>query len=240
MTGNHSITRDPLYYIVVGFFAALTTGLPAIMGQPRFLPFIQTLALTIFVIIPLHQNYRRGALKVMAIWLPIQFILLTLLSSLFLAQLEHAFTNGFAYRGDITAWFFGGAPHPTGLLQQPVTFVIELAGVILGTLVSAGFVGTWFLIRLINQSAYSTGILLGALDSSAQALLVIPYWSLIRAAGYAGLVILCAQPLLTYNWSPSYYWQTQRKLIVYSILLVLLGILLELFLPSLVARPPVP
>jgi hypothetical protein len=240
MTDSHSITRDPLYYIVVGFFALLTTGLPAIMGQPRFLPFIQTLALTIFVIIPLHQNHRNGAIRVMAIWLPIQFILLTLLSRLFVTQLEHAFTDGFAFRGDITAWFFGGAPHPTGLIEQPMAFVMELAGVILGSLVSAGFVGTWFLVRLINQSAYGTGILLAALENPVQSLLVIPYWSLIRAAGYGGLVILCAQPLLTYNWSPSYYWQTQRKLILYSILLVLLGILLELFLPAIVARPPVP
>ena len=103
MSDNSSITRDPLYYIVVGFFATLTTVLPAIMGQPRFLPIIQTLALTTFMVMPLHRRYQRGAVMVMAIWLLIQYSLLTLLTRFFGTQIEHAFTNGFAYRGAITA-----------------------------------------------------------------------------------------------------------------------------------------
>jgi hypothetical protein len=66
-------------------------------------------------------------------------------------------------------------------------------------------------------------------------LLVIPYWTLLRAAGYAGLIVLFAMPLLTYNWSPSYYWRHHRTLILISTGLVILGFIVELFLPGLVA-----
>jgi hypothetical protein len=239
MTDDTSITRDPIYYFTVGFFVLLTTALPALMGQPRFLPIIQTLALTIFVAVAIHRHNLRGAIKVMALWLPIQFIVLTLLTFVFGQQLEAAFTNGFLYRGAITAWFFAGTLLPAGLVSEPSTYVIEIAGILLGSLASAGLVGIWFLVRLVNQAAYGTGILLASLQDPGQSLLVLPYWTLLRAAGYAGLIVLCAEPLLTYNWSPGYYWQQHRRLLLVSVTLVLLGLLLELFLPGIVARAPV-
>jgi hypothetical protein len=238
-TDNYSLTRDPLYYIMVGFFAAFTTILPALMGQPRFLPFIQTLILTLFIAVPLRRHHPRGALNVLAIWLPLQFFLITLLTRFFGTQLEHAFIDGFAYRGAITAWFFGGALHPSGIIATPFAYVIEFLGVILGSLVSLGLIGTWFLVRLTDQAAFGTGILLTSLVNPGQSLLVLPYWSLLRASGYAGFVILCAQPLLINNWSPLYYWQTQRKLVVYSTVLLIAGLLLELFLPNLLVLPPI-
>jgi hypothetical protein len=113
-----------------------------------------------------------------------------------------------------------------------------MAGIIFGSLVTSGLAGIWLLIRLINQSASGTGILLASLANPAQSLLVIPYWTLLRAAGYAGLIVLCAMPLLTYTWSPSYYWQNHRRAISISVALILLGLLVELFLPGLVARRP--
>jgi hypothetical protein len=238
MADNDSITYDPIYYNTVGFFALLTTVLPALMGQPRFLPILQTIALTSFVAVALHHRNPRGALKVMAVWLPIQFIVLTVLTRFLGAQTEAAFTNGFAYRGAIASWFFAGAPYPDGLISSPLSYLLEFAGIVIGSLATAGLVGVWILVRLVNQAAYGTGILLTSLQTSWHALLVIPYWTLLRIAGYAGMVVLCAEPLLTYNWSPSYYWQNHRKLILVSVALVLLGLIIELFLPGIVARSP--
>lgn len=238
ITDNDSITYDPIYYSTAGFFALLTSALPALMGQPRFLPILQTVTLTIFVAVTLHHRNPRGAIKVMAVWLPIQFIVLTLLTRFFGAQTEAAFTNGFVYRGAIAAWFFAGAPYPDGFVISPLSHLLEVVGIVIGSLATAGLVGIWILVRLINQAAYGTGILLTSLQTSWHALLVIPYWTLLRAAGYAGMIVLCAEPLLTYNWSPSHYWLNHRKLILVSVALIVLGFVLELFLPGIVARPP--
>ena len=237
-SARKTITSDPLYYIVAAFFALLTTALPAILGQPRFLPIIQTLSLITFISVALHNRNVRGAITIIATWLPIQFLVILLLTRLLDGHLETAFSDGFAYRAAITAWFFAGAPHPAGLANQPLAYLIEFGGVVIGSLVTAGLVGTWFLMRLVNQAAYGTGILLATLANPGQAFLVIPYWTLMRAAGYAGLIVLCAMPLLTYRRSPTYYWQYHRKLILVSLALVAIGILVELFLPGIVARPP--
>lgn len=234
-----SITYDPLYYTTVGFFALLTTALPAALGQPRFLLFLQTVTLFVFVAVTLHRRNPRGARRVMLIWLPIQFITVVLLTLGLPGQLEAAFTDGFAYRGAITAWFFGGAPYPDAVATDFGALLFELLGILVGTLITAGLAGIWLLVRLLNHAAFGTGILLASLEQPAQSLLVIPYWTLLRAAGYAGFIILCAMPLLTYTWSPAYYWRNHRRLIVVSALLLTLGFLLELVLPGLLARPPV-
>lgn len=237
-TSATSITRDPVYYITAAFFAVLTTALPAGLGQPRFLPILQTVTLTTFVAVTLYNRHPRGALRVLAIWLPIQFIVMTLMSTLLPAQIEDAFTAGFAYRGAITAWFFGGAPYPNGLSSQPVPYFIEVIAVFIGSLFTAGLVGIWFLVRMVNLAAFGTGILLETLANPAQSLLVIPYWTLLRATGYSGVIVLCAMPLSTYNWSPAYYWHQHKRLILISIGLIILAIVVELMLPGIVARPP--
>jgi hypothetical protein len=237
-TTSQSITNDTIYYVMAAVFALLTTALPALMGQPRFLPIIQTLSLTTFVTIALRHRNVRGALALMAIWLPIQFILLTLLTTLLPTQVEHAFTDGFAYRASITTWFFGGAPHPDGFALGWTVRIVEIVAIVIGSLATAGLLGIWFLVRLVNQAAYGTGILLATIDSSLYTLLVIPYWTLLRAAAYAGLIVICALPLLTYQWSPTYYWRQHRRLIVTSLVLLLLALLFELFLPGLLARTP--
>ena len=126
-----SITSDPIYFITAAFFALITTALPALMGQPRFLPIIQTVSLITFISVALHHRNVRGAIRVIALWLPIQFIVITLLTRLLGGQLEAAFNDGFAYRAAITAWFFGGAPHPSGLATQPLAYLIEFVGIVI-------------------------------------------------------------------------------------------------------------
>jgi hypothetical protein len=235
---RQSITFDPIYYTTAAFFALLTTALPAILGQPRFLPIVQTLALTTFVTVALHHRNVPGAVKIVALWLPIQFLAITLLTWFFGTQLESAFNDGFAYRAAITSWFFAGAPFPHGLTSAPAATAIEVAAVLLGSLATAGVIGFWFLVRLVNQAAYGAGILMEMLTNPAQAFLVIPYWTLLRAAAYGGLIVPCALPLLTYQWSPVYYWGHHRRLVVISVALLALALLVELFLPDVVARPP--
>lgn len=240
MSDNQSITRDPIYYITVCFFALLTTLLPAALGQRNFLPILQTIFLTIYIAVPLHHRNFGGALRIIALWLPIQFVVILLLTFLFPNHLQTSIPDGFAFRGAISAWYSAIAPFPNGLISNPIGYVIEFAAILLGSLATAGLVGIWFLVRLVNQAAFGTGILLGYISNPMEALLVIPYWTLLRTVGYAGLVVLCANPLLTYNWSPTYYWQNHRKLILVSVALLLLGLALELFLPGIVTRRPVP
>ena len=240
MTHHNSITRDPIYYVTVAIFALLTTVLPALLGQPRFLPIIQTLSLTIFVAITLHRRHPRGALNIMVGWLFLQFVFMTLLTRIFPLQVESAIVDGFAYRGAITSWFFGGAPHPNALTANPGAFLLEVIGVVIGSLITAGLIGNWILMGIVNQSAYATGILWSSLANPGQSFLVIPYWTLLRIAGYAGLIILAAMPILTGTWSPTYYWQNHRRLILVSVGLLIAAVIVELFLPGIVARPPLP
>ena len=110
---------------------------------------------------------------------------------------------------------------------------------IVGGLATAGLVGAWFLARTVNLAAYGTGILIRTLDDGGL-WRTVPYWTLLRVAGLGGLLTLCAEPLLTSQWSPLYYWRARRRLILISSTLLLLGLLLELFLPNLVTFSAVP
>jgi hypothetical protein len=111
--------------------------------------------------------------------------------------------------------------------------LLELVGVLLGSLVSVGLIGVWFLVKSVNLAAYNMGVLLIPLQSAAGLLLALPLWSLLRIAGYAGLVILLSEPGITGNWQPGHYWRTRQRLIVIAGGLLLGGLLLELFLPDL-------
>lgn len=233
-----SITRDPLYTGIVAFFALLTTALPALLGQPNFMPILQAAVLTALVAFPLSRREVDTALRLTALWLALQFLLLTLLTRVFDAQIEQAIHQGFTYRGDITAWFYNGAPLPNSITTTPGPRLRELLGIVLGSLATAGLVGMWFLMRVVNLAAYSAGILWSTLEVPLHLLLILPYWTLTRIAAYAGLVILLAQPLLTYTWSPLTFWRSQRTLILTSLGLLLLALLLEIILPGLVARSP--
>ncbi|MBX3015759.1 MAG: hypothetical protein KF832_29840 [Caldilineaceae bacterium] len=231
----YSIVNDPIYYGTVGFFALLTTSLPAVLGQPNFLPIVQTLALFIFLLIPLRQGMLRQALLVVVLWLGIQFTLMGTLTWLLESNVERAIHGGFQYRMAYTAWFFGAASvlRPDSLMAQPLARMLELLGVILGSLVSGGLIGVWFLVKSVNLAGYSMGTLLVAFNNLPGIILALPLWTLCRIAGYAGLVLLLSQPALNGNWQLAAYWRTQRWLITPTFALLLIGLLLELFLPDL-------
>lgn len=235
MQPSYSLARDPIFYITVGFFAFLTTSLPTVIGQPNFLPLVQTLALFIFLLVPLRQGLIRQALWVMAIWLSIQFMVVTALTWFLEARAERAFHDGFQYRMAYVAWFYRAADaiRPDSFTAVPFSRLLELVGVLLGSLISIGLVGIWFLVKSVNLAAYNMGVLLVALNSAIGLLLALPIWSLLRIAGYAGLVILLSEPGITGVWQPSYYWRTRQQMIVIAGGLLLGGLLLELFLPDL-------
>lgn len=236
MQETYSLTRDPLYYVTVGFFALLTTAIPAILGQPRFLPVIQALALTVFVAIPLRKGHLRGALNVMALWLTLQFILITLLAWAFGGLVEKAIQDGFTYRGQMAVWFYDGALLPRGIQAAPWSRFVEFAGIVAGSLLTAGLVGNWFLVRAVDLAGFGAGSLFATLATPALLPWMIPVWALVRIAGYAGLVILLAEPILTDRWSASAVLSRRRKLLFLSLGLVAAGLLLELVLPGLMAR----
>ncbi len=238
MSTTPSITRDPVYPATAAFFALLTTALPALLGQPRFLPVAQTLSLTVFVALALRHGNLRGALRIMALWLTVQFVLMVVFARFFGSQVEHAITGGFAYRGDITSWFFGAGPLPDSVSAAPLRRVIELVLVTAGSLLSAGFLGVWVVVNVLNRAGFGMGVLLSALANGGDAFFTLPLWTLLRVAGYAVATVIFAEPLLTGAWSPRRLWSARRGLLLTALGLIAAGLVLEPLLSSLFARPP--
>jgi hypothetical protein len=233
MQTKDSLLHDPLFYITLGFFALLTTGLAAALGQPRFLPISQTVALFVFLTMAIRRGMVREAVWILVVWIVLQIATLSVVTRLVPGQVEQAISNGFFYRTDFLAWFYGGEALPASLAVQPATRLIELAGVLLGSLVTGGLLGVWFLVRAANLAAYSAGALWQDSGFVGHLFAGLPLWTLLRLAGYGGFVVLLAEPLFAGRWSPGYYWQHRRRLILSSATLLVLGLILELLLPSL-------
>jgi hypothetical protein len=234
MTQRYTIANDPIFYVTVAFFALLTTGLPAVVGQPIFLPIVQTLALFAFMMVTLHQGLLRQTYLVVALWLSIQFLVILLATLLVEGRVQLAMPDGFTYRMAYAEWFYSapGVLRPDSFSAQPVMRVVELLGVTIGSLVSVGLIGVWFLVRALNLAAFTMGSLLHVIDSPGALLGAFPLWTLLRIGGYAGLVILLAEPLLTSNWRLPFYLRERRRLLLIAVTLTLLGLLLELILPG--------
>lgn len=235
MSQRYSLVNDPIYYVTVVLFALLTTGLPAVIGQPIFMPLAQTLALFTFLIIPLRQGLIRRAVLVMALWLVTQFVVILVVTLWVEQRVQEAFADGFLYRMAYVNWFYaaGDALRPDGFVVRPLARLLELIGITVGSLFTLGLVGIWFLVRAVNLTAFSMGALMLAVGEATAIIAALPLWSLIRIAGYAGIVIVLAEPLLTSNWNPLFYLRERRRLLLVSVILLLLGLLLELFLPDL-------
>jgi len=232
MQKEYRLVNDPLFYIMLVFFALLTTALPASLGQPRFLPVAQTMALFGFLLVPMRQRLIHQALWVMVIWLIVQCAVISILTWLVPLPIEQAIGNGFFYREAYLQWFFGRGLLPNGLAMQPTNRIIELVGITLGSLVSGGLVGLWFFVNAINLTGFSIGSLVAPLGGFAHLLGALPLWTLARLVGYACAVVGLAEPLLTRNWAARYYATARRQLMLAAIGLIALGLLLELILPG--------
>ena len=228
---NYDLVKDPIFYITFGFFALLTTVLPAVLGQPNFLPIAQTVAITLFLAIPLRRGRVGTALVVLSSWLFLQLFVMIVGSALLPLVFERAIHDGFAYHRALLEWSVTGVSLPGSLMQTPGSRLLELVGIALGSLLSAGLVGLWYLMRAVNQFGYGVGRL--ALAGPSGLILGLMPWKLATLAGYAGLIVMLAQPLLTNIWNPAHYLVRQRRLIVASIVLIALGLVLEFALPGL-------
>lgn len=234
MAERYTLIHDPLFYITVGFFALLTTGFPAIIGQPLFMPLIQTLVLFIFLSIPVRQRLLPQALLVMGVWYVVQALTMLSLTLFFANYVQYAFADGFTYSMQYAEWFYSvpDVLRPDSFAAQPVGRTVELLGILLGTLLSGGVIGIWFFVRALNLTIFSMGGLMLVMENSAALLAALPLWGILRTLGYAGAVVLLAEPLLTGNWNPFYYWRNRRQLIIATSALVVAGLLLEFLLPD--------
>ena len=230
---SQPLTVDPLYYGTVIAFALLTTALPAVLAQPRFLPIAQAVALTVFLAIPLRAGYWRRAIWVMTVFLITAFAVIASLTYWIPQQIEASIPSGFALRSDLVAWSFGVGLWPGSPQTAPFSQLVEFAGVCLGALITAGLAGNWFLVRAVDSTGFSAGLLARTLAGPLGFLLSMPVWRALWIGGLAGSVILLSQPILSGRWSPRYYLANQRALVLWSAILLVLGFLAGILLPSL-------
>ncbi len=232
MPRPYQLTADPLYYVMGAIFALLTTALPAAFGLSRFLPLGQAIVLTIFIALPLRKGLVRHAALMLGLWLVLQLTAISLVAWLAPSQAERALAGGFELRTGLLAWLFAGAPLPRSLAAQPLAFLVELAGVTLGSLLSGGLVGNWFLVRAVNVAGFTIGSLAPVAGSPLELFVAFPLWSLARIAGYAGLILVLAQPLWRNQWSLTRLAARQRRLLIASAGLLALSLLLELLVSA--------
>ena len=225
------MVKDPIFYITVGFFALLTTALPAFLGQPNFLPIAQTVAITLFLAIPLRRGRMATALVVLSSWLSLQLLVMIAGSALLPLVFERAIHDGFGYHRALLEWSVTGLDLPGTILQSPGARLVEFFGITLGSLLSAGLAGLWFLVRAVNHFGYGVGRLAG--EGLPLFVLGLMPWRLATLAGYAGFIVMLAQPLLTNNWNPAHYFARQRRLATVSATMIALGLILEFALPGL-------
>ncbi len=239
----YDLLSDPVFYGTVAFFAFLTTALPGALGQVNFMPLVQALALTVFLGMALKRRRLSVALRVAVLWIGVQFLTMVGVSTLLPGQAERAIPGGFYYRTGLLEWGYTGEWLPGGLLTQPRSRLLELLGVSLGSLVTAGLVGAWVLVREVNQLAFSWVALSRQIPSGMGPFLGLMPWRWVELAGDVGLVLLFAQPMLRNAWQPRTYWVEQRRLVQATLVLTAGGLALDLLLPGLwqtAFRPQLP
>ena len=119
---------------------------------------------------------------------------------------------------------------------MPATLVgraVEVAGVLLGSLISGGLIGLWFFARALNRLGFFTGALIGSVDSVLMIVPALNPWTLLRLVGYGGLIAVLSEPLLGGRWSPAFYLRERRRLLEISLVALALGLGLEILLPGL-------
>jgi len=230
----YQLSRDPIFFTMAAIFAVLTTALPAVLGQPRFLPIAQAVALTLFLAVPLRQSDRRGAFGVVFGWLGLAMLTLLVLTWLLPLQMERAFDDGFLHRAAVSEWYYANYPLPASFGTQLLPSLIEIVGVTLGSLLTGGVVGAWFLLKVANLAAFSAGALLLTLGSPLLLPIALPVWSVLQVVGGGGLLVLLAEPLVCGHFGAgiaNLAGARRRPLLIFSAVYGL-GLLLELLLPS--------
>lgn len=242
MTREYTLSRDPVFFAIVAFFALLTTGLSSVLGQLRFLPIVQALALTVLLLIPLRRRDLRGALATVFVWL------LTAMATVFLitwfapVEMERTFENGFLHRAAFAEWYYANSPLPASFGSQPLASLIEIVGIVLGSLLTGGLVGAWFLMRVANLAAFSAASLLLTLPNGLWLVVALPIWSILQIIGGGGLLVLLAEPLASGRLGTGIaeLGQSRRRPLLIFGGVYALGLLLELALAPIWHFTPIP
>jgi hypothetical protein len=229
MQAEHSIARDPIFLVVAGCFALLTTALPAVFGHPWLLVGLQTAVLTILLGVALRSGSMTPAVQTLVVWSVAQAFIVILLTYFFADQVERAIRDGFALRTGTVEWLYTDAVVPFDIQAAPMRRVWEFAGVTLGSIVTGGLVGVWTLLETVNRSAFAAGALLSSLTDEVAFPVAFFPWSILRTAGYLGIVAVCAEPMWTGNWSLARIWRERRMMIIISLGILLVALLFERF-----------
>ncbi len=232
MEREYQLTRDPVYYVMAAFFALLTTALPAVLGQVRFMPIGQTIVLSIFLSIAVRRRDLRSALTLVFLWLAFSMASLIGVTLIAPGQVERAFDDGFMVRAMFSEWYFANSPLPSSFATAPLPSLLEIAGVTLGSLITGGVIGVWSLVRMANLAAFSAGHLLGVLGSPLWLPVTLPIWSVLQLAGAGGLVVLFAEPLLVDRFALGKWFVRRRRPLLLFAAIYVAGLLAEWLLPT--------
>jgi hypothetical protein len=246
MNKDYNLSRDPIFFVTACFFALLTTGLPVVMGQFRFLPIIQALALTVLLFVPLRQRDLRSALVVVFLWLGVALAAVFALTWYDAVRAERAFEDGFLYRSAFAEWYYASnaqtSPLPASFGTQLLASIAEIVGILLGSLLTAGLVGAWFLMKVANLAAFGAASLALTLPSPLWIVVALPVWSILQIVGGGGLLVLLAEPLASGKLMAGLreLGRSRRLPLLLFGGMFVLGILLELILPPFWHFTPMP
>jgi len=235
---DHSLITDPIFLFAVVIFAFLTTLLPFILGASLLLPILQTLFLTFLLLMVVRKQHPAQAIRILCIWTIVQLVIATLLSAIFPGQVELAIADGFSRRTAFLEWLYAGSALPDGILTTPVERIVEIIGITVGTLLSAGVLGVWLLVRTINLASFYAGSTINSVGSFAGLLVGIPIWTMLRIVAYIGFVSIFAEPMSTGNWAIGHYLSnpnssTRKQFLLGAVILLVLSLASEIALSGL-------
>jgi hypothetical protein len=236
MEKEYNLGRDPVFFATVAFFALLTTGLPMVLGQFRFLPLVQAVALAALLLVPLRRRDLRSALVVAFLWLALTMATVFVYTWFDAVRAERALEDGFMYRAAFAEWYYANAQTsllPASFATQPLASIGELVGILLGSLLTAGFVGAWFLMKMANLAAFGAASLTLTLPNPLWMVVGLPLWSILQIIGAGGLLVLLAEPLASGKLAAGLreLGRSRRLPLLLFGGMFVLGILLELVLP---------
>jgi hypothetical protein len=214
----------------------------SVLGQLRFLPVVQALALAVLLLIPLRRRDLRGALATVFLWLAVAMATVFLVTWFAPLEMERTFEDGFLHRAAFAEWYYAGSPLPASFGSQPLASLVEIVGVVLGSLLTGGLVGAWFLMRVANLAAFSAASLLLTLPNGLWLVVALPIWSILQITGGGGLLVLLAEPLASGRLGAGIaeLGRSRRRPLLIFGGVYLLGLLLELALAPFWHFTPLP